>query len=553
VRLVLERVQKIYRKGGPSLADVIERQLEALPDKLEDLYDQTLYRIADTHRREAFIILEIIYRSPTIMTVEQVYLAAGCGQYWTYTQCRKEVLRRESQKLSFQDMGTHLKNLCGGLLEIIETDEKPRIQFIHRTAKDFVGKPECRQKLFGAYDHSMPDNGFSTLFKFYMSIMVDKPTYEKIGMENSICDAAMEAAFQAEMTTGIHQTTFLDSVPRDFFEDIREYIRQPTGLDSAFKFAISAGLRLYVFNKLNEIPIDELSNPYSGIPVLHAAVQWILFRIFGLSSTKRVETAGAVRLLLDGGVRDVPYKGLTAFSRLFQGNLEGPLRAATGDFPVNTRIMTADMIKAFVETGQDPDVPMLVKTGCPSYQLQGSGNGEDLMCRPLHLSRSPMTEALIEGGANVNALDSGGRTPLDIAYGCCYGGVVDRRAPEEMVATVKSLLAASANVTSAGIAVFPAFIDLLCKRVGFCKGAELTAAVTHASLQPSADAILHPFILKYPAMARILGKTKPPKPTVHRATPSNSSHSLLVSQNGNPSQQPRRKGLRNFWWRLKSR
>ena len=103
--------------------------------------------------------------------------------------------------------------------------------------------------------------------------------------------------------------------------------------------------------------------------------------------------------------KDISTDGLTPFAALINR------RTILFDHERWLTDEILDLCQVFLEHKQDPNIAI------PTDQFMKTFD-KDLWCRPLHLIESPRwTKLLLEHGAKVNALDSYGRTPLDLAYG----------------------------------------------------------------------------------------------------------------------------------------
>lgn len=474
IRLVLDQVRASFNCKSTPVAELVENHLDAVPSKLEDMYEQTLQRIPLANRAEAFVILEIVYRSSTILFVEDLYCAVGCGMLQTYEQCQSDINRRQQSGLSHWEMASHLKNLCGGLLEVLEVKDGLRIQFIHRTVTDFVGKPGFGRRLFGRYHYVRGDNGHSVLVKFYLSKL------SRVNLQNPEIDTLrniMIAAHNAESTTGAHQATFLDSVPESVFQSMGVMYRQDnTGCDTRLTFATNAGLKLYILNKAAHSSIPQVANDPLDRPLLHAAVTWTLFEIYICNRSSALRTPDIIRFLLDNGASDTLDGSFTAFTRLFQYGCSGP-QLGNHDINKEHRLVMCSIAEAFLECGQDPNVRLDVSCPLDFGVLDLDKAWKARKCTPLHLARSPMTNLLLKHGANVNAKDEDGLKPLDIGYGAGYGSLPRSRAGEEMVATVMCLIEYGAEITVAGKSAFHEYFSKLHSRKAFYTDREFEAII----------------------------------------------------------------------------
>ena len=137
---------------------------------------------------------------------------------------------------------------------------------MHETVREFVSKPNFRQRILGDIGMSDIQNGHSILAKYYLSLTsIRRPCGSLIGL-------SMLHARLSEWTTGLSQMGFLNSIDAKTFNSWtwRQYLDDYRP-DTILGMAVTADLRLYVSEVLNRRPIFIKMQPQMSL--LHAAVQ----------------------------------------------------------------------------------------------------------------------------------------------------------------------------------------------------------------------------------------------------------------------------------------
>ena len=386
----------------------------------------TLQRIPRSNRKEVFIILEILLRSSTILDialdVDELYLAAGCSLHHTFDRCRREIAHRRKSDLTHEKKAASFKNLCGGLLEVVRHDDKSdRVQFMHKTVKEFISKPETQSLLLTLYDKIEEINGAATLFKYHLSTMEDLIDLSEHGFRRSIgwITKAAACAYAAEAMTGTHQAQFIDSIPQSFFQRINNLPGPPIGCDSPMSIGVIAGLRLYLDHCLSKRSSFSMLPPNQQEVMLKAASRWALASAevtehrlaevdetsVGLREAVCLQSAGAVEYLLERGAWKLsPY-----LTETFKALFEPP-----GGFFCFQSWTIEPLTRVLLKAGQMSNVRL--KQVLIQYAAKERVLHDLRAFTPLHVALSPLSEALLMYGADVNATDANGRTPLDIIW-----------------------------------------------------------------------------------------------------------------------------------------
>lgn len=131
----------------------LQRRLETLPSDLEDLFDKILNSLDSFYYKHACQYLQIVRAAQYPISLLGFYYA---DEEDTDSGMRAEVkeLTNAEQKLREEDMRRRLNSRCKGLLEAPFVEEEPRVQYLHRTVKDFVEMPHVWAKISNATNDS---------------------------------------------------------------------------------------------------------------------------------------------------------------------------------------------------------------------------------------------------------------------------------------------------------------------------------------------------------------------------------------------------------------
>ncbi|ETS74270.1 hypothetical protein PFICI_14136 [Pestalotiopsis fici W106-1] len=405
VKLVVKNLAQAFR--AETNGQDLEKRLKALPSELDEYYAELIDRIPHAHRLMVYVMLEITVRSREPISPKAFVCALSTSRsqsHAEYMAAYTTLRRQRFTKLKrgyYPDLARQYSSkYCGGLIEVVKTGtsvarkDQEGVQVFHQTVEDFVMSPRFKALILGNLAKVTTENGNSYLAKLYfknqppsiptvIEHMITKYTPLSLSAQYPYSGLKYYAR-AAEITTGRSMKDFWGSVPASY------YGRSET--KSLFKFAVEAGLQLLISEKLAEDP-----------EVLKKSTEPLITKL--MSSWPRPWVASMTRLLLHSGYRmDQDPKAFSCFVDYFDRVFRF---TRIFDGPPDEQDQYLDAARILLEHGQSSDVDI---------QL-GDDKRQRLKGKPLHIAPSPLAELLLEYGANVNALDSIGQTPLDYKFG----------------------------------------------------------------------------------------------------------------------------------------
>ena len=429
VNLVLDELAKISQRIPQNLY----AEMTKFPADLEDYYRFTLDRIPPKDKYDAFILLELVLRrGEGQVELGDLYYALRCAKGATFEACQQFLRGARAEMLDEASMETQLKDLCGGLLEIVQVNwdrgtgergNRSIVQFMHQTAKEFVSRPDLRQRLsYGNGQALVWMNGHHFWTHYWFASAKSFSHDTRIG--NLLC----EHSCLAEYTGGNHFGTFLDTVPECFFSCQRSECikRGKIWIGSRLSFAAVSGLQLYISHKL----ADEakkcsdgpalLLNSDQTSPLAHMICSEINRRcILDLSDGTSLTDASLVatlQMLIHHGLRlQTLVNGELPLEQFFY-YWESVLFFIEADFPFFTRStdFLATVLNILLSAGCSPETALMHRT-----ELANESSSLCL-CRPLHINRDArLTRVLLNHRADPDSFDQEGHTPLDRRVALC--------------------------------------------------------------------------------------------------------------------------------------
>ncbi|TVY39372.1 hypothetical protein LSUB1_G003985 [Lachnellula subtilissima] len=283
----------------------LQRRLEALPADLEDLYLLMMMNLDKFYQQQASQLFQIVHRARLPLSVLGLSFADEEDPDFAI-RARLEALDDNELSFRYSDTVRRVNSRCKGLLEVRASSGKDRlvdskIDFLHRTVKDFLDTPNIWNKIASQSDPSFnPD--ISLMRSYLVQMKVLCTTQWEVGTFGRLAGEFMEYAAQAEKTSGQVQSSLIENfcetatelwysltVERTIFQNegryawvkvipqVYDFLHDPQL--SFLSLAVSYGLDLYVKWKLNQN-----SQPVTtrlGRPLLHYATAPMPRNIWG--------------------------------------------------------------------------------------------------------------------------------------------------------------------------------------------------------------------------------------------------------------------------------
>ncbi|KAK4947025.1 hypothetical protein LTR10_014167 [Elasticomyces elasticus] len=485
VTMVLDELERMALScTSPTL---FYTQLIKLPTELEDYYGLIIGRIPPIMQLEALILLELVLRdleSPTDPSL--LFLASRCARGETLEACQRLWRSAETDMFDGESLDLHLKDLCGGMLEIVDSGRGAIVQFMHETARDFVDRPDFRQRIFPGKALSLQRMDGHVMWTKYwftyhgfngpLDSHVDDVVTENV---RQLC----QYAYSAEQRTGEHLANFLDSVPRRLFSDsVKGSFRKAYWIHSPLSFAVLAGLELYVLQSLS---IAATEGPQGCANLLNgntdeALAHGLCHEVHERSRRREDEPSlgRMTKLLVDNGLDvNTHVNGYLPIELLF-------LDVTPYEFLHDkTTDGFVEVLNILLEAGCDPNTRLFYDNTGLSHPTfwKGRFQRRAAQCRLLHVSSVNLSLSLLKYGADANAYDSYGHTPLDVCLYIDVKRIAGDRTPSQALETVTILMKAGAHLSQDGYRYLKTLSKTLSPRrmVGNRQAYEGTTAAMH--------------------------------------------------------------------------
>lgn len=411
VKLVLLELASEARQGVDS--DGLSNTLNSIPSGLREYYTRTVQRVPKKFRRDAYVILSLVANSTEALTLDKVAYIVECFGKSTYKGYRKAVIKLDRRMyprflLGFPNwrekarQKSRIRTSTGILAQLIHTDHvgNPIVELAHQTVKEYVLDQDFKRSILGSDARLIQDNIYSI--------------QAKMNCFYGYWEAAGIYMGAYELAEGLPWNDFVDSIPQILYTDACREIEGPLG------YAIRYDMLLYlkeavrrnsdVLRKTQEkllsiIPNRELICLKPSIfndfekknGVALGGIQQITNRAYGKfldwpSRTQYHEVL--LEFLFENGYTIEKDPG--AFSTLMKEYSSCNIRS-----PDLCNWLEAKIV-VLLRHGQDPNVHL------PDWRATSS-------LRALHKSTTEvLVRELLDHGAEVNAADEAGNTPLDL-------------------------------------------------------------------------------------------------------------------------------------------
>lgn len=448
VKAVADEISRGLSQGIP-IAELVKR-VEAIPHHLDKFYTEIIKRIPLEFRAEAFVAFEIILRSDVPLSIRNFMRSVHCAKFHSLASCVTALEITETESVTRQ----WIQDRGGGLMDVTGSKQVVGyVGFMHQTVHDFVTKPGFRSLILGQPFAVPMENGYTFLSKYtYACIQKRRRPYP-----HSQLHAHPNCFSQSELTTGRSLKHFWDALDTAPVNSMLHFAALPDYYigNSKIAFAVICSLTIL----LQEI-VNESNGKFSDegeFSLLHCLLssyelgQNIVEYDDSFSWAKYSFIEMAPWLVQHGARLDATYDGKTPFQTLFKHNYYTRFHGGAGhDFSERAR---ANMVYQLLQAGQNPNVDISIL----------KGRNPSIVGKPVHIASPSIILLLLEFNADVNAIDTEGHTPLDLA--CGVGGniyeVGDHVRPAEIYELVVLLLNHGAKLTTAGTKIWPIFLDCL--------------------------------------------------------------------------------------------
>jgi hypothetical protein len=399
VKLAVQELSNAISTSAQLMSrEQLEETLWKLPDDLQAFYDLIIERIDRSHRRQTYVLLELLVRQRENMTkatsIREAVLISACTTF----QEARDMLNKDRVSSGDADMEEKaykvrhdLTTWSGGLVEL--HGDYP--QFMHQTILEYFMGLSFKRIVLGDLAPFITENGHSFYFKYWLSAYGHVFSFTD---ERYFRAQIAYHGVQSELTTGNSHIEFLRSIPTTEF-------RLFPSLHSSSANWGNVHLPFIVFNKLilclqdwiTASP-DQLRNlgstPGARYPLLSSLIS------DPLDTGSHERCLVMARLLLENGysMDQDPDFFHTLLSKMCSVGLQ--LTGSTFEKGVESTFYKLAILA--LENGQSPNNPAVVPgtLRTPPYTA-------------LHIAPPEICVELVKRGSHVNAHDSTGLTPLD--------------------------------------------------------------------------------------------------------------------------------------------
>jgi len=376
VRLVLRDFFDITAKesqDGDAVERELRRTLDSFPDELDEYYAAIIKRISPASRWDAYVVLECLARSERSLTARELADIVTCSTIVDWPD-DFQIRRQYSNRYEAEPF---IREVSGGLVDFWPS----RVQLMHQTVKDFVEDPRFRFVILSqARAEITEENGHSFLAKFLF-----------LNLVGSVDPTFLFHAREAERTTGLSQYKLFAAAPTNYFHATSNNIGKSGGrFSSPLALAVCAGLQLFLDDAHRA---DEHSIEACSESLLSSLV-------YGMDSGLPPEDAFKIaQFLVAKGY--VSERDKIGWRRIMFSIW--PDRRASGETveePVEDYVsLAAHLAKGLKDT---------------EFCIEWTDWADRIVSgKILHMSPPSLAERLLEYGANPNAIDPAGRTPID--------------------------------------------------------------------------------------------------------------------------------------------
>ncbi|KAK7215375.1 hypothetical protein V2G26_003378 [Clonostachys chloroleuca] len=398
------RTASMYQNQPKRLREELNRVLSQVPSDLQDYYELIISRISISVRRYTFALLELLIR-PSIgppMTAKELrdaVMVSHCSTPMDVSRELPKINKASNASFGRERVKNDINIWSGGLVEIVSGEDQDLPQLMHQTVAEFTMALAFKQIVLGGLSTFINENGHSFRVKYWISsTLVDES--RRAELQQLVAHHAQ----LSEHTTGHSQIKFIQELPSTpFYKCLSQQIQYDDPSATIVAFMASSGLALCLRDWVSEHQGDlsRLSRGY---------LNNFLLRNHFLSSPSVPfdNRLPILRLLLENGFeikRELFFFEKTLFNAWDREAVEAieSHESSSALQEGNADLLYHNFAVEFLKHKQDPNVVLDVWwAGSAGIQVS-----------PLHIASPSIAEICIQCGAETNACDSAGRTPLD--------------------------------------------------------------------------------------------------------------------------------------------
>jgi NACHT domain len=216
VRLVVQSLLIGVQNGDN--ASELQQRLDALPSDLEDLFRKIMDSIEPIYRRNSSQLFQIVRAAVCPLNLLQFSFADEQNQNFAI-EAEVAPLTEDDIKSRTEIMKRRLNSRCKGLIEVVDISSSRveyidtrvpfRVQYLHRTVKDFLELPEQWARITATTDSSF--HAQERLLRAYILYLKTlPPDILDRDMLWDVITWIIEYAFQLQEASGNAETELLD-------------------------------------------------------------------------------------------------------------------------------------------------------------------------------------------------------------------------------------------------------------------------------------------------------------------------------------------------------
>lgn len=400
----------LVKKSTNATLDDMDAIVASCPSELSNFYTRLFRTVDPAKLRDCLIMVEIVLREGSV----PFHHFAGiftCAPVKT-----AQDFPNTSDEIDYAEIRRKIAD-CQGLLQIVagkdnEQGQKEQVQFLHQTLKEYASTPDFSTSILGRSNPGLTENGYTYIAKYM--VFCTLRAVQRPGHRFHLATTYTEGIWRnwnpvylAELTTGQSLGYLWNSLDTlQFTTQLKLAVPLSESKHPVLAFAVAYNIMIYV-----EECLEVESSPtriYDDFPLLHFA-----------------GSGEMVSLLLHHGadINATPWQAQLRATAMgyFQKDAGG---TAWQNFWKDTRYgnpyrrshhFCSSLAREFLKAGQSPNAVIDTKSGGTAlhhlfYRLDEYDESDGL---------KEITSLFLDYGAEINALDCGGHTILDICMASC--------------------------------------------------------------------------------------------------------------------------------------